>query len=59
MPRTERPCVRLTFADDSSQQERDADHAYLHEKLDELIAEISAFCSYRILTDEDTPPHSF
>jgi hypothetical protein len=46
--------VRLDFHPDSSNQERDSDHAYLSEKLSELIQQTSAFKSYRVLTDEDT-----
>jgi len=47
--------VQLSFHPDSSSQARDADHAYLFEKLKELIQETSAFSSYRVLTDEDNP----
>lgn len=47
--------VRLAFHPDSSNQERDDCHAYLYEKLDELMREASAFSSYRVITDEDTP----
>ena len=46
--------VKLDFHPDSSDQERDSDHAYLLEKLSELIQETSAFKSYRVLTDEQS-----
>jgi hypothetical protein len=47
--------VKLDFHPDSSSVERDSDHAYLSVKLSRLIQETSAFKSYRVLTDEDSP----
>jgi hypothetical protein len=47
--------VRLTFHDDSTHDQRDADFACLYEKLDELIAETSAFCSHQVLTYPPEP----
>lgn len=46
--------VRFTFHEDATSDQRDDDFAYLYEKLDELIAETSAFKGYRVLTDEDS-----
>ena len=48
--------VRLTFHDETSETERDDCHAYLFEKLNELISEAPGFASYRVLTDEDIIP---
>jgi hypothetical protein len=51
--------IRLDFHEGAEEVDRDNDHAYIFEKLDELIAECSAFKSYKVLTDEDKPPTRF
>lgn len=48
--------VHLTFHPETSNTERDDCHAYLFEKLDELMKEASGFACYRVLTDEDSAP---
>lgn len=45
--------VTLTFHEDSTNQERDNDFAYLYTQLDELIKETSALSHYQILTDQE------
>ena len=48
--------VRLTFHREAGNSERDDCHAYLFEKLDELMREAGGFAHYRVLTDEDSAP---
>ena len=58
-PTQESIYVRLDFHEESGEPERDGDHAYLHETLDQLMKDTCAFKSYKILTDEDKPPSHF
>jgi hypothetical protein len=58
-PTQESIYVRLDFHEESGEPERDGDHAYLYETLDQLMKDTCAFKSYKILTDEDKPPSHF
>jgi hypothetical protein len=49
MPVPEHLCVRLTFRDGATPEERQDAHAYLYLKLEELLNEAPPFIAYRVL----------